>query len=80
MSDPSPSPSILTPEAVGTGIFMFFDTAMPFLERIGVWMTLHWGVIFPENWVTGKLVPFITYIAMYVLVRKARLMIAGEPR
>lgn len=61
-----------TPEAVSAGVVMLIGVLDPFLLRLGEWMTAHWQIAFPPDYVGGRLTPFITTLATYFIVQRAR--------
>lgn len=61
-----------TPEAVSAFVVMLIGVLDPFLFRVGDLMTTYWHIIFPPDYVGGRLTPFLTTVFTYFVVRKAR--------
>ena len=60
------------PESVATLLVGGFACITPFLERLGTFLTLHYGVVFGPGYLDTKLGPFLMGVAMYVLVKRAQ--------
>lgn len=61
------------PEAVSSGVVMLFGVLEPFLGSVGQWLTVHAHIVFPPDYIAGRLIPFVTAVATYFIVQKARL-------